>query len=117
MATAQEAATKALVIEAFDTLSNRRGYAVAERFCSPDHIQHSAQISPGRGGLFDLIRNAPPTLCYEHGVILAEGEHVMVHGRFSGNGRPTAWIAVDVLRIVDACSLSVGTCSRMKRRP
>jgi predicted SnoaL-like aldol condensation-catalyzing enzyme len=30
-----------------------------------------------------------------------EGDFVMVHGRFSGNGRPAAWIAVDILRIVD----------------
>jgi predicted SnoaL-like aldol condensation-catalyzing enzyme len=34
-------------------------------------------------------------------VILAEGEHVMVHSRFSGNGRPVAWVGVDILRVVD----------------
>jgi len=51
--------------------------------------------------LFDLIRAAPDTLRYEHGLIVAEGEHVMVHGRFSGTGRPSPWIAVDILRIAD----------------
>ena len=39
-------------------------------------------------------------MCYEHGLILAEGDFVMVHGRFSGHGRPAAWIAVDILRVV-----------------
>jgi len=42
---------KALVLEAFDTLFNKRDYAAAERFWSPDYIQHSAHIEPGREGL------------------------------------------------------------------
>jgi predicted SnoaL-like aldol condensation-catalyzing enzyme len=92
---------KALVLEAFDTLFNRRDYLAAERFWSPRYIQHSAHIAPGREGLFDLIRAAPSGLRYEHGLILAEGNYVMVHGRFSGNGRPAAWVAVDILRIED----------------
>jgi predicted SnoaL-like aldol condensation-catalyzing enzyme len=29
------------VLEAFDTLFNRRDYKAAERFWSPDYIQHS----------------------------------------------------------------------------
>ena len=91
-------ANKALVLEAFDTLFNRRDYATAERFWSPRYIQHSAHIAPGREGLFDLIRAAPPELRYEPGLILAEGDYVMMHGRFSGNGRPAAWVAVDILR-------------------
>jgi predicted SnoaL-like aldol condensation-catalyzing enzyme len=90
---------KALVLEAFDTLFNQRDYSGAARFWSPDYIQHSAHIAPGRDGLFDLIRSVPETLRYEPGLILAEGDQVMVHGRFSGNGRPAAWIAVDILRI------------------
>jgi predicted SnoaL-like aldol condensation-catalyzing enzyme len=88
-------ANKALVLEAFDTLFNRRDYTAAERFWSQHYIQHSAHIAPGREGLFDLIRAAPAELRYEHGLIVAEGETVMVHGRFSGQGRPDAWIAVD----------------------
>jgi predicted SnoaL-like aldol condensation-catalyzing enzyme len=94
-------ANKALVLEAFDTLFNRRDYAAAERFWSPLYVQHSAHIGPGREGLFDLIRAAPAELRYEHGLILADSDHVMVHGRFSGSGRPAAWIAVDILRIED----------------
>jgi predicted SnoaL-like aldol condensation-catalyzing enzyme len=94
-----EAANKALVLEAFDTLFNQRDYAAAERFWSPDYIQHSAHIEPGRDGLFNLIRTVPPTLRYEPGVIVADGDLVIVHGRFSGNGRPAAWIAADILRI------------------
>ena len=90
---------KALVLEAFETLFNQRDYAAAERFWSPDYIQHSAHIGPGRAGLFDLIKSITPTLKYEHGAILAEGDLVIVHGRFSGIGLPVAWVTADICRI------------------
>jgi predicted SnoaL-like aldol condensation-catalyzing enzyme len=90
---------KALVLEAFDALFNRRDYAAAERLWSPGYIQHSAHIAPGREGLFNLVRGLPPTLKYEPGVIVADGDFVIVHGRFSGFGAPASWIAADILRI------------------
>lgn len=96
-----ESANKALVLEAFDTLFNQRDYAAAERFWSPGYIQHSAHIEPGRDGLFNLIKALPSTLRHEPGVIVADGDYVIIHGRFSGHGRPAAWIAADILRIED----------------
>jgi predicted SnoaL-like aldol condensation-catalyzing enzyme len=90
---------KALVLEAFDALFNRRDYAAAERYWSPSYIQHSAHIATGRDGLFNLVRSLPPTLKYEHGLIVADGDFVIVHGRFSGFGAPANWIAADILRI------------------
>jgi predicted SnoaL-like aldol condensation-catalyzing enzyme len=90
---------KALVLEAFDTLFNKRDYAAAEKFWSPHYIQHSAHIPPGRQGVFDLIKSLPPTLQYEHGTIVAEDNFVIVHGRFSNFGLPVNWIAADIVRI------------------
>ena len=92
---------KKLVLEAFDTLFNRRDYAEAERFWSPNYIQHSAHIEPGREGLFNLIKSAPPTLKYEPGKIVADEDFVIVHGRFSDFGLPVNWIAADIVRIKD----------------
>ena len=92
---------KALVLEAFDTLFNKRDYVAAERFWSDRYIQHSAHIAPGRDGLFDLVRALPDTAHYENQLIVAEGDHVFAHGRFSGIGRAAAWIAVDVVRFED----------------
>ena len=92
---------KALVLEAFDTLFNKRNYAAAERFWSPDYIQHSAHIAPGRAGLFGLIKSLPPTLEYEPGMIVADGDLVIVHGRFSGFGVPVNWVAADIFRTED----------------
>lgn len=34
-------------------------------------------------------------------MIPAEGDCVIGHGRFSGHGRPAAWIAADVVRFED----------------
>ena len=92
---------KALILKAFDTLFNKRDYAAAERLWSDRYIQHSAHIAPGREGLFDLVRSMPATLRYEPGAILADEDFVIVHGRFSGNGRAAAWIAADIVRIED----------------
>ena len=92
---------KALVLRAFDTLFNKRDYEAAAHFWSDTYIQHSAHIAPGRGGLFDLIRSAPVTLRYEHQLIVAEDDYVIVYGRFTGDGRPVASIAADVVRVED----------------
>ena len=92
---------KALVLQAFDTLFNKRDYKAAERFWSPNYIQHSAHIAPGREGLFNLVKSLPAELRYEAGPIVADGEFVIVHGRFSGTGRPRNSIPVDIVRIAD----------------
>ena len=96
-----ESKNKSLVLEAFDTLFNKRDYAAAERFWSPNYIQHSAHIPPGREGLFNLVRSVPETMRYENQLIVAEGDYVIAHGRFTGMGRPAAWIAADILRSED----------------
>jgi predicted SnoaL-like aldol condensation-catalyzing enzyme len=101
MSAVTETENKALVRQAFEALFNRRDYQDAERYWPAAYIQHSAHISPGRDGLFNLVKGLPPTLRYEAGVILAEGEFVMVHGRFSGIGLPTNWVVVDILRVKD----------------
>ena len=92
---------KAIVLQAFDTLFNKRDYAAAKRFWSDRYIQHSAHIAPGREGLFDLIQSLPETLRYENQLIMGEGDYVIAYGRFAGNGRPSAWIAADVIRFED----------------
>jgi len=96
-----EEKNKGLVFKAFDTLFNKRDYAAAERYWSSNYIRHSAHIAPGRDGLFNLIKSIPPTLKYEPGTIVAEGDFVIVHGRFSGFGLPVNWIAADIVRIKD----------------
>jgi predicted SnoaL-like aldol condensation-catalyzing enzyme len=96
-----ESNNKALVLEAFDTLFNKRDYEAAERYWSPNYIQRSAHIAPGRDGLFNLIKSIPPTLRYEAGTVVAEGDVVILHGRYSGLGLPSNWIVADIVRMKD----------------
>jgi predicted SnoaL-like aldol condensation-catalyzing enzyme len=88
-----------IVLDAFDTLFNKRDYAAAERFWSPRYIQHSAHIPPGRDGLFELVKGLPATLRYENHVAAASGDFVILHGRFSGHGLPAAWVVADIVRM------------------
>jgi predicted SnoaL-like aldol condensation-catalyzing enzyme len=105
---------KALVQRAFDLLFNKRDYAAAEKYWSPHYIQHRAHIEPGREGLFNLIKSLPATLHYESGLVVAEGDFVIAHGRFSGFGATASWIAADILHIQDGILVETGMLSRTK---
>jgi predicted SnoaL-like aldol condensation-catalyzing enzyme len=96
-----EEQNKAFVLNAFDALFNRRDYAAAAGFWSPDYIQHSAHIEPGRDGLFALVKAAPTDMRYENVLIVANGDYLILHGRFSNVGQPADWIVADIVRLED----------------
>jgi len=104
------------VLDAFETLFNKRDYASAERFWSPRYIQHSAHIPPGRDGLFGLIKTMPAALRYENHLAAATGDFVILHGRFSGHGLPAAWLSLTSCAWRAECSRSTGTSSRTRPR-
>jgi predicted SnoaL-like aldol condensation-catalyzing enzyme len=99
--TETEQRNTALVLKAFETLFNKRDYAAAQHFWSPDYIQHSAHIPPGRKGLFELVKASSPDMHYENALITANGDYVMLHGRFSNVGQRADWIVADIVRIED----------------
>jgi predicted SnoaL-like aldol condensation-catalyzing enzyme len=71
---------------------------------NPEVCRRPSQLTPTTVKLtvpFNLIKSLPTTLKYEPGVIVADGDLVIVHGRFSGFGEPVNWIAADILRISD----------------
>jgi predicted SnoaL-like aldol condensation-catalyzing enzyme len=90
---------RAIALDAFDTLFNKRDYTRAESFWSSEYIQHSAHIPAGRDGLFDLTKSLPATLRYENAIAVAAGDYVILHGRFSGHGLPRSWIVADIVRM------------------
>jgi hypothetical protein len=55
------------------------------------------------------VKTLPDTLRYDNHVAAAAGDYVILHGRFSGNGLPAAWIVADILRLKDGGSRSAGT--------
>jgi predicted SnoaL-like aldol condensation-catalyzing enzyme len=71
---------------------------VAEYF-GPNYKQHNPLFPDGPAAIVKLI----PTLTalkYEPGVAVADGDLVMVHGRYRGWG-PKPMIAVDIFRVAD----------------
>jgi predicted SnoaL-like aldol condensation-catalyzing enzyme len=89
-----------LALNAFDALFNRRDYDAASTMWSEDYIQHSTHISQGRAGLFDRARSMPG-LRYENALAVAEGDYVVLYGRFSGAGRPRPMVVANILRLDD----------------
>jgi predicted SnoaL-like aldol condensation-catalyzing enzyme len=92
---------RTLALEAFDALFNERNYEKAAMHWSPDYIQHSAYISAGRDGLFDLAKGLPSAARYENAVAVAQGDYVILHGRFSGTGLPRNWVVADIVLMKD----------------
>jgi predicted SnoaL-like aldol condensation-catalyzing enzyme len=99
MSESKDQTNKAFVLDAFETLFNKKDLMAAEKFWSPNYMQHSAHIPPGRDGLFGLVKNAPAEMKYENSLIMAEGDMLMLHGRFSSIGLPSNWIVVDIVRM------------------
>jgi predicted SnoaL-like aldol condensation-catalyzing enzyme len=100
MGTGLEEKNKLIVLDAFETLSNKRDFKNALNLWSPTYIQHSAHIPPGRDGLMELVKNVPATMRYENQLIVASGDFVLLHGRFSGLGEGVPnWIVVDIVRV------------------
>lgn len=91
---------KALLINGFEVLFNQRNFAEAEKLWSPNYIQHSAHIPPGREGLFGLVKALPAGTKWEHGIMMAEGDYVMVHSRYT-NPDGSALVVVDIMRMKD----------------
>jgi predicted SnoaL-like aldol condensation-catalyzing enzyme len=100
MAATTQERNKALLLEGFDVLFNKRDFEGAKRYWSPNYIQHSSHIAPGREGLFNLVKGLPNETRYEHGVILAEGDYVMANGRYN-LPNSTSLVVVDVMRMKD----------------
>jgi predicted SnoaL-like aldol condensation-catalyzing enzyme len=56
-------------------------------------------LRPAVTGSSTWSGSCPPTLRYENQIAAATGDFVILHGRFSGHGRPAAWIVADIVRM------------------
>lgn len=98
MSETRQQRNKALLVEGFEVLFNRRDFASATKYWSPNYIQHSSHIEPGRDGLFNLVKSLPAGTKWEHGMMMAEDDYVMIHSRYS-NPDGSAIIVVDIMLI------------------
>jgi predicted SnoaL-like aldol condensation-catalyzing enzyme len=93
---------KELVLKAMTGVFIHRDLSVFEKYFAKNYIQHNTYIAPFREGLRDLAAKLPPDFTYEPGMIIGEGDLVMIHGRYAPHGpfaKPV--IAVDIFRITD----------------
>ena len=88
---------KQVVLKVLKGAFIERDPTVVDRYFSPDYVQHNPVIPSGSGAISKLI----PTLkdlSYEVGMVVAEGDLVMVHGRYVGWG-PKPLVAVDIFKV------------------
>ncbi|WP_321911042.1 MULTISPECIES: nuclear transport factor 2 family protein [unclassified Paraburkholderia] len=100
MTTATEAKNTAFVLEALETLFNKKDYEKAAQFWSDAYVQHSRHVPAGRDGLFGLV-SSMGDIRFEYDMVIAKDDFVWVHSRYTSSATPAALIAVDILRIED----------------
>ena len=92
-------ANKEIVIEVLIRAFVEKDPTVVAQYFSANYKQHNPVIPDGPAAIAKLI----PTLTglkYEPGMVVADGDLVMVHGRYIGWG-PKPMIAVDIFRVED----------------
>jgi predicted SnoaL-like aldol condensation-catalyzing enzyme len=89
---------KAAIVEALTSAFTKRDFAALERWFAPEYVQHNPFIPGTRDGLRAYIASLPPDRRYEPGMVLAEGEFVMIHGRYSGGEGRKTFVAADIFR-------------------
>jgi predicted SnoaL-like aldol condensation-catalyzing enzyme len=91
---------KALVLAGIKGVFIDRDPTVLDRLFSDDYRQHNPQIPNGTAAIKGLLGNLPRDFEYEPGLVVADGDYVMVHGRYVGWG-PKPMVAVDIFRVAN----------------
>jgi len=89
---------KQVVLKVLKGAFVERDVTVVDRYFSPDYVQHNPSIPNGPKAIAGLIPTLKETFSYELGMVVAEGDLVMAHGRYVGWG-PKPLVAVDVFRV------------------
>jgi predicted SnoaL-like aldol condensation-catalyzing enzyme len=89
---------KEIVVAGMKGLFITRDASVIDKYWSPTYVQHNPAVPNGSEVLKGWVGNLPPGFTYEPGMVVAEGDLVMMHGRYTGMG-PKAMIGVDIFRL------------------
>src|ERR1700741_979595 len=90
---------KEIVLKVLKGAFIERDAKVVKRYFVPNYVQHNPVIPNGAAAIAGLIP-ALKNLSYEIGMVVAEGDLVMVHGRYVGWG-PKPLVAVDIFKVKD----------------
>ena len=97
-AMASPAENKELVRKAMNELFVQRDASAVNRYWGTPYVQHTPTIPNGKEDLPAIVKTLPANFKYEPGMIVADGDHVMIHGRYTGWG-PNPMVAVDIFRV------------------
>lgn len=88
-----------IISDYLDIVFNQKDLAKAESYWAGDMIQHNPSMPNGLDVLRGFIQSdAAKDMAYECGLIMEQGDYVMVHGRYS-NWAGKTMIAVDIFRL------------------
>jgi predicted SnoaL-like aldol condensation-catalyzing enzyme len=93
-------ANKALVLAGIKGGFIDRDPTVLDRLFSDDYRQHNPQIPNGTAAIKALLGKLPADFKYEPGLVLADRDYVIIHGRYLGWG-PKPMVAVDIFRVAN----------------
>ncbi|MBD9390820.1 nuclear transport factor 2 family protein [Acidovorax sp. ACV01] len=91
---------KEIVVAGMKGLFITRDASVIDKYWSPNYIQHNPAVPNGSEVLKGWVGSLPPDFKYEPGMVVAEGDFVMMHGRYAGMG-PKVMIGVDIFRLAN----------------
>jgi len=90
---------KEIVLEVLKRSFIDRDPTVVEQYFGASYKQHNPVIPDGPSAIAKIIPTLT-ALTYESGMAVADGDLVMVHGRYTGWG-PRPMVAVDIFRVND----------------
>jgi predicted SnoaL-like aldol condensation-catalyzing enzyme len=95
--TSNAESNKALVIKVLQTVLINRDTSNVATYFARNYIQHNPRM---QNGVESMLSALPKEFHYELGMVVAQGDLVMVHGRYTGWG-PKPVIAVDIFRVAE----------------
>lgn len=99
-ASADPKSNATLVTTAMTQLFAKRDVTAVPRYWSKHYIQHNPTIGNGSAELPGIVKSLPANFRYEPGFVVAQGDLVMIHGRYTGWG-PKPMVVVDIFRVKD----------------
>ena len=90
---------KEIVLEVLQRTFIKRDPTVVDEYFGANYKQHNPRIADGPSAIAKMIPTLT-ALTYEPGMAVADGDLVMVHGRYTGWG-PKPMVGVDIFRLKD----------------
>ena len=106
---------KALVLAGITGVFIDRDPTVLDRLFSDDYTQHNPQMPSDTAAIKSILQNLSPGFKYQPGVVAADGDYVMIHGRYVGWG-PKPMVASIFSVWPMAKSQSIGMFCRKRSR-